>query len=154
NVKTLGLELNPRDKQEYLDQEGRQTVELRSPDGSAIVYLLLAGITMAAQWGLTNDESLVLAEKLKVSGNIFENKELLKRLPQLPHSCVESSRVILKKRELYEREGIFPPSIIDYTARLLTAENDEFINQTLIDLPADDRLHATRKIMHKDLHRH
>ncbi|MFH1852197.1 MAG: glutamine synthetase family protein, partial [Candidatus Neomarinimicrobiota bacterium] len=47
NVKTLGLELNPRDKQEYLDQEGRQTVELRSPDGSAIVYLLLAGITMA-----------------------------------------------------------------------------------------------------------
>jgi len=28
------------------------------------------------------------------------------------------------------------------------------MNQRLIDLPADDRLLETRKIMHKDLHRH
>jgi hypothetical protein len=33
-------------------------------------------------------------------------------------------------------------------------ENDENMNRTLIDLPADDRLHKTRKIMHKDLHKH
>ena len=39
-------------------------------------------------------------------------------------------------------------------ANLLKAENDEGMNRKLIDLPADDRLHETRKIMHKDLHRH
>jgi hypothetical protein len=44
--------------------------------------------------------------------------------------------------------------VADYLARLLRAENDEGMNQKLADLPADDRLHETRKIMHKDLHRH
>jgi glutamine synthetase len=67
---------------------------------------------------------------------------------------VESSRTLLKKRELYERDGVFPPSVIDYVANLLQAENDESMNKKLVDLPADDRLHETRKIMHKDLHRH
>ncbi|GAF97943.1 unnamed protein product, partial [marine sediment metagenome] len=32
----------------------RQTIELRSPDGSANIYLLLAGIAVAAKYGLTN----------------------------------------------------------------------------------------------------
>ena len=149
----LGKALNPHDA-DYVDKEGRQTIELRSPDGSAMVYLLLAGITMSADWGLNNPEALQLARDLKVKGNIFKNKELLKNLPKLPFSCVESSQVILEKRALYERDGIFPPSIIDYMAKLLLAEKDKNINRKLIDLPADDRLHATRKIMHKDLHRH
>jgi len=39
-------------------------------------------------------------------------------------------------------------------ARLLAAENDEFMNEKLIGLPTDDRLLETRKIMHKDVHRH
>ncbi len=42
----------------------------------------------------------------------------------------------------------------DYVANLLRAENDETMNQSLVDLPADDRLEETRRIMHKDLHRH
>lgn len=153
-MKTLGLALNPQDQEEYHDRKGQQTVELRSPDGSAIVYLLLAGITMSAQWGLTNDEALQLADDLKVSGNIFEDRELLKQLPSLPGSCVESAQVILDKRGLYEREDVFPASIIDFVSRILADENDDNINRKLVDMPADDRLHATRKIMHKDLHRH
>ncbi len=39
-------------------------------------------------------------------------------------------------------------------ARLLQSEDDEFMNRKLADLPADDRLLETRRIMHKDLHRH
>ncbi len=154
NVDMINSGINPTDDGKYDYQRSRQTVELRSPDGSAIIYLLLAGITMAVEWGLTHDEGESLARKLEVSGNIFQKPELLKNLPQLPHSCVESARVVRAKRDLYERDSVFPNSIIDYIARLLEAENDEFINQKLIDLPADDRLHETRKIMHKDLHRH
>lgn len=153
-VENLAQQLNPQQTELFRESEGRQTVELRSPDGSAIVHLLLAGITMAAEWGLTNPESLQTADKLYVTGNIFQNRKLLKRLPSLPKSCVESARVLLKKRHLYERENVFPRSIIDYVARLLQAENDENMNQYLADLPADDRLHETRRIMHKDLHRH
>ncbi len=146
--------LNPHQMEPYTEKESRQTVELRSPDGSAITHLLLAGIVMAAEHGLTNDDSLKLAEELYVTGNIFEDEEILKRLKALPTSCVESARILKAKRNLYERDQIFPQSIIDYVCKYLHAENDENMNQYLADLPADDRLHETRKIMHKDLHRH
>jgi len=116
---------------------------------------------MAADWafrgapGILGDSSpLELAERLYVHGNIHADRELLSRLPPLPKSCVESSNILLEKRELYERDGIFPPNVIDYIARMLRAENDETMNQRLVDLPADDRLLETRKIMHKDLHTH
>ena len=153
-VSNLARRLNPQQQDDPGPEEGRQTVELRSPDGSAVVHLLLAGITLAAEWGLTHEESLALTEKLYVTGNIFQDQKLLARLPALPSSCVASARILLEKRRLYEREGIFPPSIVDYIARLLQGEKDENINEHLVDLPADDRLHETRKIMHKDLHRH
>ncbi|OGD22726.1 MAG: glutamine synthetase [Candidatus Aminicenantes bacterium RBG_16_63_16] len=161
NLPHLAQRLNPQETVPFQEAASRQTVELRSPDGSAITHLLLAGIVMAADWGFREDDSLFkkdlpleLADKLYVKGNVFTDPALLQKLPALPRSCVESSRVLLQKRELYERDGVFPPSIIDYIARLLQAENDESMNRKLADLPADDRLHETRKIMHKDLHRH
>ena len=154
NVKHLAGRLNPQQKSVFTETEGRQTVELRSPDGSAIIHLLLAGITMAAQWGMTNDQSAALADSLYVTGDIFHDQKLLSTLQPLPKSCVESARLLRQKRSLYEREAIFPPETVDYVAKLLMEENDENMNQKLVDLPADDRLHETRKIMHKDLHRH
>jgi glutamine synthetase len=116
---------------------------------------------MAADWAFREDDSLFkkdlpleLTDKLYVKGNVFTDQALLRRLPTLPRSCVESSRLLLEKRELYERDGVFPPSVIDYVAKMLRAENDETMNKRLADLPADERLHETRRIMHKDLHRH
>ena len=160
-VGDLAGRINPRDRETFRPEDGRQTVELRSPDGSAMIHLLLAGIVMAADWAFQGSASLFresgpleLAERLYVKGNVFKEKGLLERLPVLPTSCVGSSRILLQKRELYERGGVFPPGIIDYVARLLEKEDDEFMNRTLADLPADDRLHEIRKIMHKDLHRH
>ncbi len=157
----LGRKVNPADTADFTDERGgRQTVEIRSPDGSAMVHLTLAGIAMAANWAFKGDLSLFkdygpleLADDLYVKGNIFADKELLKRLPVLPASCVESSRVLLQKRAHYEREGVFPPSVIEYVAAQLQAENDEFMNKKLTDLPAHDRLHEIRKLMHKDLHK-
>jgi glutamine synthetase len=158
----LARRVNPAETNDFVDESGgRQTVEIRSPDGSAIIHLTLAGIAMAANWAFGSDKSLFkdsapldLADSLYVKGNIFADKELLKRLPILPASCVESSRVLLEKRDLYERDGVFPPSVIDYIARTLQAEDDEFMNKRLAELPAHDRLHEIRQIMHKDLHKH
>jgi glutamine synthetase len=161
NLRNLAGRVNPSDGTPFEAGGGRQTVELRSPDGSALVHLLLAGIVMAADWGFRDDMTLFkdsgpleLAARLYVTGNIFTDRELLRKLPALPTSCVQSSRILAAKRELYEREGVFPPSIVDYMARLLAAENDEFMNEHLADLPADDRLLETRRIMHKAIHRH
>jgi len=125
-----------------------------------MIHLTLAGIAMAANWAFKGDLALFkdygpleLADDLYVKGNIFADKELLKRLPVLPASCVESSRVLLQRRAHYERDGVFPAGVIDYVAGMLQAENDEFMNKKLTDLPAHDRLLEIRKIMHKDLHK-
>jgi glutamine synthetase len=151
----LAKAINPQQTTEYAGAGNRQTVELRSPDGSAIVHLLLAGITLAAEWGLSHpDEALDTAKRLYVKGNIFKDAKLLARLDELPGSCAESARLLEEKQDYYVRDDVFPASIIEYVARLLRDEKDEAMNQYLADLPADDRLHQTREIMHKDLHRH
>ncbi|NUN10560.1 MAG: glutamine synthetase [Ignavibacteriaceae bacterium] len=154
DIDNLASKINPQQVEKLKDIEARQTVELRSPDGSANVHLLLAGIVMAAEWGLTHKDALSLAEQYYVTGNIFKDKEILSKLPVLPGSCVDSAEILTSKRELYERENIFPKSVIDYVAKKLQAEDDEDMNSFLSDLPADERLLETRKIMHKDIHNH
>lgn len=151
-IADLARLINPQQKKPFETSRQRQTVELRSPDGSAIVHLLLAGIVMAANWGFSDAESLELSEKLYVTGNIFKDENLLRSLSSLPGSCVASSRVLQEQRALYEKEGVFPASVVDYVVSRLSSQNDEDMNIRLADMPADDRLHETRRIMHSCLH--
>lgn len=150
----LARVVNPQETATYEDRRGRQTVELRSPDGSAQTYLLLAGLTTAAEWGLTHDEALELARSTRVEGNIFEDKEQLARLEPLPASCVACSRLLAENRALYERFGVFPASVVNYVIDLLAREHDGHLNRDLSRMPAEERLTATRQVMHKDIHRH
>lgn len=156
----LSRAVNPKEP-EYRSGDSRQTVELRTPDGSALIHLLMAGIVMSADWAFCGEASgksgkspLALADKLYVKGDLARDKELTARLDALPASCVASSRILAKERSLYERNGVFPSSVIDFVLRLLEKEDDEFLNKKLDSLPADDRLLEMRRIMHKDLHRH
>jgi glutamine synthetase len=145
--------LNPREEEAPRGIDGRQTVELRSPDGSAMVHLLLAGIVMAAEWGLSHEESLDTADKLHVTRNIIRDKAQLDQFPALPQSCFESAGILLEKRHFYERENIFPSSVVQYVAESLVSEKDENLREHLASLPADDRIREIHTIMHKDLHR-
>lgn len=149
-VRDLAAVVNPSGRERAPERDPLQTVELRTPDGSAMTHLLLAGITMAAQWGLTNDSALRAAEETYSRG--AAPTSCAEQL--LPRSCVESARKLREQRALYEREEVFSPAVIDYVCGLLEAENDDGMNSRLAALPADDRLRETRKIMHKDLHRH
>ncbi len=153
-VSDMSLKVNPQQKTRFQRSGIRQTVELRSPDGSALVHLLLAGVTMAADWAMSHPESLDIAEKLYITGDVFQNPGLLENLPVLPASCVESSRILLGKRRLYERDDVFPPGVIAYLAAVLAAEDDEQLNKNLAGLPKDARAVETRKAMHKDVHSH
>lgn len=146
--------VNPHETGEYVDERGRQTVEIRSPDGSALFHLLLAGITTAAEYGLLNDESLELTANTQVQGNIFDAAGGFERLEPLPGSCVACSRLLEERRKLYDGFGVFPTRVVDYVVRLLMRENDEHLNHDLSKMSAEERLTTTRRLMHKDIHRH
>ncbi len=151
----LAQVVNPVESSSFQDDRGRQTVELRSPDGSALFHLLLAGITTAAEYGLTSEESVALAKATRVEGNVFsEDEGALERLEPLPGSCVACARLLEERRAQYEELGVFPSHVVDYVIRLLRRENDETLNRDLTKMSAEERLTATRNLMHRDIHRH
>ena len=160
-VSNLSAIVNPEETEPFSVLESRQTVELRTADGNALIHLFLAGLTMAADWALNPEtadlwgkEALELASKLYVSGNIFRDRKLLENLRQLPGSCQASALILKEKRDLYERELVFPSSIIEYVFRMLEAEKDDDLGQQLSTLSPEDQKALVRKIMHKDLHKH
>jgi glutamine synthetase len=103
-----------------LGAENNQTVELRSPDGSANVHLLLAGMAVAARAGLESPEALALAEKLYVKADATRAEGL----KELPASCSESADLLLRDRARYEQDGVFPAGLLDALAKGLKGYDD------------------------------
>ncbi len=154
NVNNLAGKLNTHEYKALENQPVRQTVELRSPDGSANCHLLLSGIVMAAEWGLSNShESLELASNSYVNVDIHKTNISL-NLPELATSCTESADRLLQHRTLFERESIFPNVVIDYVSSMLENENDENLNNRLMALPENERLFQSRRLMHREIHKH
>jgi len=104
------FDANPGENPCDVNVKGKQTVELRSPDGSADIYLLLAGIMVAARHGFEMKDALEMAEKLYVNVNIFkdEHKEKVKTLKQLPASCDEAADYLMSSRKEFEKNNVFP----------------------------------------------
>lgn len=127
------LHANPQEKSEVKLGDSKQTVEIRSGDGSADIHLYIAGIIVAAQHGLQMPNALEKAEELYVSVNIFkdEHKEKLKQLKNLPMSCYESALALEEKREYFEKNGIFQAGLIDSTVEMLKSYNDEKLSEEL-----------------------
>lgn len=126
-VSNMILDANPAETESTEEYIGNQTVELRSPDGSANVYLLLAGITVAARHGFENKNSLDVAKKLYVKENVAKNKKL--KLPQLPGSCFEAGDRLLKQRAIYEKYDVFPENMIDGLAEELKEYKDQDLSE-------------------------
>jgi len=124
---------NPQEKSEIKIQNSKQTVEIRSGDGSADVYLYVAAIIVAAQHGLQMPNALKLAQDLYVNVNIFheEHKEKLASLKGLPISCHESAIALEAKRKFFEKNGIFKAGLIDSTIKMLKSYNDEKLSEEL-----------------------
>jgi glutamine synthetase len=105
-----------------------QTFEFRLPDGSANVYLLLAGILLAADYGLSNKEkALQIADELLLEGPNFK-KDNAKTLPK---SCYESAKLLDKHREYYEKGNMFPKRVIDGVIKRLKQYDDARLSETL-----------------------
>ena len=106
-----------------------QTVELRSPDGSAAVHLLLAGMTVAARIGLSDPDMAGYADERYVSGDASR----VDGLDQLPASCAQAAARLLAQREDYEALGVFPPALIDSWAAGLLALGDADLREEIAD---------------------
>lgn len=124
---------NPRERVEEHDFSGKQTVEFRCPDGSADVYLLVAGLAVAARHGFEMENALQYARDRYVDVNIFDdaNKAVADRLSHLPTSCHESALCLEQQRSLYEARGVFAPGLIDGLIARLRKFNDENLREQL-----------------------
>ncbi len=144
----LDQTMNPGETGPYPAGLARPTVEYRSPDGSAFPHLLLAAITLAIADGLADPAALALARAAEAGA-----AERPSELGELPRSAVEAARRLADGRAFFERGG-FAPKLIDRVLGQLRAEADEDLSERLRRLPAAERLVESRRLMHKDLHKH
>jgi len=127
------LSANPFQTPSEEQFEERQTVEFRCPDGSADIYLLLAGLTVAALHGLTMENSLEYAARTYVDVNIFhdEHKEKVPELKQLPSSCWQSAECLQNQAHIFTKGGIFPEGMIRSIIKKLKNFNDNTLRHDL-----------------------
>lgn len=122
----------------------RQTVEIRSADGSADIYLMLAGIVTAARIGLTSADSLEVASKTFIDINIHDANHEERRLllKKLPASCYESALELEANRSLFEtgadgsKNTPFSHALIDGVITKLKSYNDTDTRKEAEESPA------------------
>jgi glutamine synthetase len=130
---------NPNDTTKINRGVSKQTFEFRVPDGSADIYLTLAGLVVTALKGIQTPNSLEIAEKLYVDVNIFkpEFKDKLATLEQLPVSCYESAEALNNKREIFENNQIFPKGLIESRIEKLKSYDDKGLSEKLFGKHAE-----------------
>jgi glutamine synthetase len=149
----LAERVNPGKQSEPMKIDSMQTIEFRVPDGSANVHQLIAGIAMAVEYGFSHSEdALKLTDKLYFKGKTIEENQSA-QFPHLPASCAESADSLEKNRALYERENIFPASIVNYVVKQLRSENDRDMHKTISELYGKGKIVEKRRILHKDIHK-
>ena len=129
---------NPLEAGDTYAAPSKQTVEMRSPDGSADIYNMMAGLVNAARIGINMPDALKVAEDTYVDVNIHAkgNEAKLHSLKQLPSSCYESALMLERSRGLFEDAGVFSPALIDGTISKLKAFDDARIREQVERHPA------------------
>lgn len=130
---TMLADANPLEEPIESNNSDKQTVEFRCPDGSADIYLLLAGIVTAARHGFEMNDPLQFARDRYVDVNIFDecNSGVASRLSHLPSSCVESAAELSRQRELYQADGVFSSELIDGWIKMLQKFDDADLRERL-----------------------
>lgn len=124
---------NPLEAESHYDTTQKQTVEMRSPDGSADLYQLLAGLAVACRHGFELENAAEIAERTYVNVNIHqkENADKLAALEQLPDSCAASADCLERQRAWFEQYNVFSPAMIDGIIRKLRAYEDKTLRADL-----------------------
>ena len=130
---------NPQQPAETPDTSMKQTFEMRSPDGSADIYQLLAGLCVACRYGFELSNALDIAEQTYVDVNIHDAAHAgkLSQLNQLPDSCVASADCLERQRKVYEAHGVFSSAMLDGIIAQLRAFNDTTLRKDIETHPTD-----------------
>ena len=140
---------NPLENESHFDTSQKQTVEMRSPDGSADLYQLLAGLAVACRHGFEIENALDIAKRTYVNVNIHqkENEDKLKALAQLPDSCAASAECLQKQRTVFEQYHVFSPAMIDGIICKLRSYEDKTLRADLDGKP-EEMLELVHKYFH------
>ena len=147
---TAGVDMctkaNPLEQPSGYDTTQKQTVEMRSPDGSADIYQLIAGLCVACRHGFEMNDALDVAEKTYVNVNIHDraNEGRLEQLAQLPDSCVASAQCLEQQRTVFEQHGVFSPAMIDGIIANLREMDDSTLRADIQDKPEELQQLVTR----------
>ncbi len=138
---------NPLEAGEQRVHPQKQTAELRSADGSADVYQLIAAMAVAARIGFEMENALERAEETYVKVNIHDDayKEQAARLKSLPASCMASADELEAAREAFEAKGVFSRRMIDGILKKLRSFDDAKLRESL---QGDQMLEEVRKYWH------
>jgi glutamine synthetase len=141
--------VNPLEDASSYDTTQKQTVEIRCPDGSANIYLLMASLAVAARYGFEMPNALEVAKNTYVDVNIHkaENADKLAKLAQLPVSCTESAECLEKQRAVYEKYNVFSPAMIDGIIKKLKDYDDSYLRAE-VELNPEAMLNMVRKYFH------
>ena len=140
---TAGVDMctkaNPLEQPGNYDTSLKQTVEMRSPDGSADVYQLIAGLCVACRHGFEMENALDVAKRTYVDVNIHDkaNEDRLEQLAQLPDSCVASADCLEKMRAVFEEYDVFSPAMIDGIIKQLRDFNDATLRKDVENNPEE-----------------
>lgn len=126
---------NPLEDVAHINTADKQTFEIRSADGSADVYQLLAGLAVACRYGFELDDALEIAERTYVNVNIHDeaNADKLALLEQLPVNCAESAGRLEKKRHVFEAHNVFSPEMLNGIIRKLRSFDTDEARRALND---------------------
>lgn len=120
------VKVNPLETDSRIDTTQKQTVEIRSADGSADIYQLIAGLTVACRYGLESKDTLAIAQQTYVDVNIHsaEHQDKVNTLDHLPDNCTASAEQLQQQRAIYEQYDVFSPAMIDGIIKKLKSYND------------------------------
>ncbi len=126
---------NPLEAEHLYDTTQKQTVEMRSPDGSADIYQLIAGLAVACRYGFELENALDVANRTYVNVNIHqkENAGKLALLSSLPNSCAASADCLERQRSIFERYNVFSPAMIDGIIARLRSYDDRTLRSDIGD---------------------
>lgn len=140
---------NPLEEEHVMDLSDKSTFEFRCPDGSADIYLLIAGLCVGARHGFEMPDGLAFAEKTYVDVNIFDDrhKHRTAELAQLPYSCKKAAEYLRTQAEVFKQHDVFTESLIEGIAHKLEAYNDENLREK-VSCNREETMKLVRRFLH------
>lgn len=140
---------NPLEEKHKMDFSDKSTFEFRCPDGSADIYLLIAGLCVGARHGFEMPGGLEFAQKTFVDVNIFDDKHKARQneLAQLPYSCKKAAEDLLAQADIFKQHDVFTDALLEGTARRLLDFDDENLRERIAP-NREETMRLVRRFLH------